>query len=109
MESTSISDVRRMLPARRVPGVCAGRQGILGGYRHRAKVVPLNGESGPANTGDGQYRTGRTGAAAAWSGCSVPATLGKAPTRTQTKRAVQGLLIVQCEECGAIKAFLRQA
>ena len=60
MESTSISDVRRMC-----------QRGAFRAYVQGGKVFL-------EDTATGQ-------AAAAWSGCLVPVTLGKAPTRTQTK------------------------
>lgn len=85
MESTSISDVRRMCQRGAFRAYVQGGKVFLEDTA-TGQVVPLNGTSAARPTrSDGQYRTGRTGAAAAWSGCSVPATLGKAPTRTQTK------------------------
>lgn len=84
MESTSISDVRRMCQRGAFRAYVQGGKVFLEDTA-TGQVVPLNGESGPATRSAGPYPTGRTGAAAAWSGCSVPATLGKAATRTQTK------------------------
>ena len=78
MESTSISDVRRMCQCGAFRAYVQGGKVFLEDTA-TGQVVPLNGESG------GPHPTGRTGAAAAWSGCLVPVTLGKAPTRTQTK------------------------
>lgn len=84
MESTSISDVRRMCQRGAFRAYVQGGKVFLEDTA-TGQVVPLNGESGPANTERRAAPTGRTGAAAAWSGCLVPVTLGKAPTRTQTK------------------------
>lgn len=84
MESTSISDVRRMCQCGAFRAYVQGGKVFLEDTA-TGQVVPLNGESGPAPRRGGPHPTGRTGAAAAWSGCLVPVTLGKAPTRTQTK------------------------
>lgn len=84
MESTSISDVRRMCQRGAFRAYVQGGKVFLEDTA-TGQVVPLNGESGPPTRSGGPHPTGRTGAAAAWSGCLVPVTLGKAPTRTQTK------------------------
>ena len=82
MESTSITDVRRMCQRGAFRAYVQGGKVFLEDTA-TGQVVPLNGENSPANTEP--HHTERTGAAAAWSGCLEPVTLGKAPTRTQIK------------------------
>ena len=69
MESTSISDVRRMCQRGAFRAYVQGGKVFLEDTA-TGQVVPLNGENS---------------AAAAWSGCLVPVTLGKAQTQTQIK------------------------
>lgn len=85
MESTSISDVRRMCQRGAFRAYVQGGKVFLEDTA-TGQVVPLNGESGPANTERRAvpHREDRRGSRVE-RGCSVPATLGKAPTRTQTK------------------------
>lgn len=85
MESTSISDVRRMCQCGAFRAYVQGGKVFLEDTA-TGQVVPAERRErpGPTRSG-GPHPTGRTGAAAAWSGCLVPVTLGKAPTRTQTK------------------------
>ena len=80
MESTSISDVRRMCQRGAFRAYVQGGKVFLEDTA-TGQVVPLNGESGPANTERRAvpHREDRRGSRV------VPATLGKAPTRTQTK------------------------
>lgn len=104
MESTSISDVRRMCHRGAFRAYVQGGKVFL---EHTAtgQVVPLNGESGPANTERRAvpHREDRRGsrvermfgARDTWKSADPDADQG--PYR--------GFLIVQCEECGAIMAF----
>lgn len=88
MESTSISDVRRMCQCGAFRAYVQGGKVFLEDTA-TGQVVPLNGESGPANT------ERMFGARDTWKSADPDADQG--PYR--------GFLIVQCEECGAIKAF----
>ena len=104
MESTSISDVRRMCQRGAFRAYVQGGKVFLEDTA-TGQVVPLNGESGPANTERRavQHREDRRGsrvermfgARDTWKSADPDADQG--PYR--------GFLIVQCEECGAIKAF----
>lgn len=104
MESTSISDVRRMCQRGAFRAYVQGGKVFLEDTA-TGQVVPLNGESGPANTErraaphrEDRHgsRVGRMfGARDTWKSADPDADQG--PYR--------GFLIVQCEECGAIKAF----
>lgn len=104
MESTSISDVRRMCRRGAFRAYVQGGKVFLEDTA-TGQVVPLNGESGPANTERRAvpHREDRRGsrvermfgARDTWKSADPDADQG--PYR--------GFLIVQCEECGAIKAF----
>lgn len=104
MESTSISDVRRMCLRGAFRAYVQGGKVFLEDTA-TGQVVPLNGESGPANTERRAvpHREDRRGsrvermfgARDTWKSADPDADQG--PYR--------GFLIVQCEECGAIKAF----
>lgn len=104
MESTSISDVRRMCQRGAFRAYVQGGKVFLEDTS-TGQVVPLNGESGPANTERRAvpHREDRRGsrvermfgARDTWKSADPDADQG--PYR--------GFLIVQCEECGAIKAF----
>lgn len=104
MESTSISDVRRMCQRGAFRAYVQGGKVFLEDTA-TGQVVPLNGESGPANTERRAvpHREDRRGsrvermfgARDTWKSADPDA--GQGPYR--------GFLIVQCEECGAIKAF----
>lgn len=104
MESTSISDVRRMCQRGAFRAYVQGGKVFLEDTA-TGQVVPLNGESGPANTERQAvpHREDRRGsrvermfgARDTWKSADPDADQG--PYR--------GFLIVQCEECGAIKAF----
>lgn len=104
MESTSISDVRRMCQRGAFRAYVQGGKVFLEDTA-TGQVVPLNGESGPANTERRAvpHREDRRGsrvermfgARDTWKSADPDADQG--PYR--------GFLIVQCEECGAIKAF----
>lgn len=104
MESTSISDVRRMCQYGAFRAYVQGGKVFLEDTA-TGQVVPLNGESGPANTERRAvpHREDRRGsrvermfgARDTWKSADPDADQG--PYR--------GFLIVQCEECGAIKAF----
>lgn len=104
MESTSISDVRRMCQCGAFRAYVQGGKVFLEDTA-TGQVVPLNGESGPANTERRAvpHREDRRGsrvermfgARDTWKSADPDADQG--PYR--------GFLIVQCEECGAIKAF----
>ena len=104
MESTSISDVRRMCQRGAFRAYVQGGKVFLEDTA-TGQVVPLNGESGPANTERRAvpHREDRRGsrvermfgARDTWKSADPDADQG--PYR--------GVLIVQCEECGAIKAF----
>ena len=104
MESTSISDVRRMCQRGAFRAYVQGGKVFLEDTA-TGQVVPLNGESGPANTERraAPHREDRRGsrvermfgARDTWKSAYPDADQG--PYR--------GFLIVQCEECGAIKAF----
>lgn len=104
MESTSISDVRRMCQRGAFRAYVQGGKVFLEDTA-TGQVVPLNGESGPANTERraAPHREDRRGsrvermfgARDTWKSADPDADQG--PYR--------GFLIVQCEECGAIKAF----
>lgn len=104
MESTSISDVRRMCQRGAFRAYVQGGKVFLEDAA-TGQVVPLNGESGPANTERraAPHREDRRGsrvermfgARDTWKSADPDADQG--PYR--------GFLIVQCEECGAIKAF----
>ena len=104
MESTSISDVRRMCQRGAFRAYVQGGKVFLEDTA-TGQVVPLNGESGPANTERRAVphredrRASRVermfGARDTWKSADPDADQG--PYR--------GFLIVQCEECGAIKAF----
>lgn len=104
MESTSISDVRRMCQRGAFRAYVQGGKVFLEDTA-TGQVVPLNGESGPANTERRAvpHRKDRRGsrvermfgARDTWKSADPDADQG--PYR--------GFLIVQCEECGAIKAF----
>ena len=104
MESTSISDVRRMCQCGAFRAYVQGGKVFLEDTA-TGQVVPLNGESGPANTERraAPHREDRRGsrvermfgARDTWKSADPDADQG--PYR--------GFLIVQCEECGAIKAF----
>lgn len=104
MESTSISDVRRMCQRGAFRAYVQGGKVFLEDTA-TGQVVPLNCESGPANTERRAvpHREDRRGsrvermfgARDTWKSADPDADQG--PYR--------GFLIVQCEECGAIKAF----
>lgn len=104
MESTSISHVRRMCQRGAFRAYVQGGKVFLEDTA-TGQVVPLNGESGPANTERRAvpHREDRRGsrvermfgARDTWKSADPDADQG--PYR--------GFLIVQCEECGAIKAF----
>ena len=104
MESTSISDVRRMCQRGAFRAYVQGGKVFLEDTA-TGQVVPLNGENGPANTERRAvpHREDRRGsrvermfgARDTWKSADPDADQG--PYR--------GFLIVQCEECGAIKAF----
>lgn len=104
MESTSISDVRRMCQRGAFRAYVQGGKVFLEDTA-TGQVVPLNGESGPANTERRAvpHREDRRGsrvermfgARDTWKSADPDADQG--PYR--------GFLIVQCEECGAIKTF----
>ena len=104
MESTRISDVRRMCQRGAFRAYVQGGKVFLEDTA-TGQVVPLNGESGPANTERRAvpHREDRRGsrvermfgARDTWKSADPDADQG--PYR--------GFLIVQCEECGAIKAF----
>ena len=104
MESTSISDVRRMCQRGAFRAYVQGGKVFLEDTA-TGQVVPLNGESGPANTERravphredrrGSRVERMCGARDTWKSADPDADQG--PYR--------GFLIVQCEECGAIKAF----
>ena len=104
MESTSISDVRRMCQRGAFRAYVQGGKVFLEDTA-TGQVVPLNGESGPANTERraaphredkrGSRVERMFGARDTWKSADPDADQG--PYR--------GFLIVQCEECGAIKAF----
>ena len=104
MESTSISDVRRMCQCGAFRAYVQGGKVFLEDTA-TGQVVPLNGENSPANTERraAPHREDRRGsrvermfgARDTWKSADPDADQG--PYR--------GFLIVQCEECGAIKAF----
>ena len=104
MESTSISDVRRMCQRGAFRAYVQGGKVFLEDNA-TGQVVPLDGESGPANTERravprredrrGSRVERMFGARDTWKSADPDADQG--PYR--------GFLIVQCEECGAIKAF----
>ena len=104
MESTSISDVRRMCQRGAFRAYVQGGKVFLEDTA-TGQVVPLNGENSPANTERraAPHREDRRGsrvermfgARDTWKSADPDADQG--PYR--------GFLIVQCEECGAIKAF----
>ena len=99
MESTSISDVRRMCQRGAFRAYVQGGKVFLEDTA-TGQVVPLNGESGPANTERraAPHREDRRGsrvermfgARDTWKSADPDADQG--PYR--------GFLIVQCEECG---------
>ena len=104
MEGTSISDVRRMCQRGAFRAYVQGGKVFLEDTA-TGQVVPLNGENSPANTERraAPHREDRRGsrvermfgARDTWKSADPDADQG--PYR--------GFLIVQCEECGAIKAF----
>lgn len=104
MENTSISDVRRMCQRGAFRAYVQGGKVFLEDTA-TGQVVPLDGESGPANTERravprredrrGSRVERMFGARDTWKSADPDADQG--PYR--------GFLIVQCEECGAIKAF----
>lgn len=104
MESTSISDVRRMCQRGAFRAYVQGGKVFLEDTA-TGQVAPLTGESGPANTERravphredkrGSRVERMFGARDTWKSADPDADQG--PYR--------GFLIVQCEECGAIKAF----
>ena len=104
MKSTSISDVRRMCQRGAFRAYVQGGKVFLEDTA-TGQVVPLNGENSPANTERraAPHREDRRGsrvermfgARDTWKSADPDADQG--PYR--------GFLIVQCEECGAIKAF----
>lgn len=104
MESTSISDVRRMCQRGAFRAYVQGGKVFLEDTA-TGQVVPLNGENSPANTERravphredkrGSRVERMFGARDTWKSADPDADQG--PYR--------GFLIVQCEECGAIKAF----
>lgn len=104
MESTSISDVRRMCQRGAFRAYVQGGKVFLEDTA-TGQVVPLDGENGQANTERRAvpHREDRRGsrvermfgARDTWKSADPDADQG--PYR--------GFLIVQCEECGAIKAF----
>lgn len=104
MENTSISDVRRMCQRGAFRAYVQGGKVFLEDTA-TGQVVPLDGESGPANTERravprredrrGSRVERMFGARDTWKSSDPDADQG--PYR--------GFLIVQCEECGAIKAF----
>ena len=104
MESTSISDVRRMCQRGAFRAYVQGGKVFLEDTA-TGQVVPLNGENSPANTERraAPHREDRRGsrvermfgARDTWKSADPDADQG--PYR--------GFWIVQCEECGAIKAF----
>lgn len=104
MESTSISDVRRMCQRGAFRAYVQGGKVFLEDTA-TGQVVPLNGENSPTNTERraAPHREDRRGsrvermfgARDTWKSADPDADQG--PYR--------GFLIVQCEECGAIKAF----
>ena len=104
MESTSISDVRRMCQRGAFRAYVQGGKVFLEDTA-TGQVVPLNGENSQANTERraAPHREDRRGsrvermfgARDTWKSADPDADQG--PYR--------GFLIVQCEECGAIKAF----
>ena len=104
MESTSISDVRRMCQRGAFRAYVQGGKVFLEDTA-TGQVVPLNGESGPANTERRAvpHREDRRGS-------RVERMFGardtwKSADPDADKGPYRGFLIVQCEECGAIKAF----
>ena len=104
MESTSISDVRRMCQRGAFRAYVQGGKVFLEDTA-TGQVVPLDGENGQANTERravphredkrGSRVERMFGARDTWKSADPDADQG--PYR--------GFLIVQCEECGAIKAF----
>lgn len=104
MENTSISDVRRMCQRGAFRAYVQGGKVFLEDTA-TGQVVPLDGESGPANTERravprredrrGSRVERMFGARDTWKSADPDADQG--PYRS--------FLIVQCEECGAIKAF----
>lgn len=104
MESTSISDVRRMCQRGAFRAYAQGGKVFLEDTS-TGQVVPLDGENGQANTERravphredkrGSRVERMFGARDTWKSADPDADQG--PYR--------GFLIVQCEECGAIKAF----
>ena len=104
MESTSISDVRRMCQRGAFRAYVQGGKVFLEDTA-TGQVVPLNGESGHAKAERELRRTGRNNAVAEWSVCLASGTLGRHRQPGRRPRPYKGFLMVQCEECGAIKAF----
>ena len=104
MESTSISDVRRMCQRGAFRAYVQGGKVFLEDTA-TGQVAPLTGESGPANTERraAPHREDRRGS-------RVERMFGARDTWKSTdpdadQGPYKGFLIVQCEECGAIKAF----
>ena len=104
MESTSISDVRRMCQRGAFRAYVQGSKVFLEDTA-TGQVVPLNGESGPANTERRAvpHREDRRGS-------RVERMFGardtwKSGDPDADQGPYKGFLMVQCEECGAIKAF----
>lgn len=104
MESTSISDVRRMCQRGAFRAYVQGGKVFLEDTA-TGQVVPLNGESGPANTERRAvpHREDRRGS-------RVERMFGardtwKSGDPDADQGPYRGFLIVQCEECGTIKAF----
>lgn len=104
MESTSISDVRRMCQRGAFRAYVQGGKVFLEDTA-TGQVAPLTGESGPANTEHraAPHREDRRGS-------RVERMFGARDTWKSTdsdadQGPYKGFLIVQCEECGAIKAF----
>ena len=85
MESTSISDVRRMCQCGAFRAYVQGGK-VFVEDTATGQVVPLNGENSPANTERraAPHREDRRGSRVERM-FGAPVTLGKAPTRTQTK------------------------
>lgn len=105
MESTSISDVRRMCQRGAFRAYVQGGKVFLEDTA-TGQVVPLNGESGHAKAErePAAHRQEQRGS-------RVERMFGKrdtwqAPTNPGADQGpYKGFLMVQCEECGAIKAF----
>lgn len=105
MESTSISDVRRMCQRGAFRAYVQGGKVFLEDTA-TGQVVPLNGESGHAKAErePAAHRQEQRGS-------RVERMFGKrdtwqAPTNPDADQGpYKGFLMVQCEECGAIKAF----